>query len=147
MPSVTDIAPLVLPTATFPKPSAFGVMVSAPSNTWKLVGSEAPPTPGSSVSALALFTASPVVSNCVLPWLLTTLPPAAAEIDAGMVSVTDSPGSSAPFQATGLTPAADTVPEVALGAPTERSPGSVSVNSSPALSSCAPLPLLVMTTV
>jgi hypothetical protein len=66
-----------------------------------------------------------------------------------MVIVTEPPPSARdPFQVTVLVPTlARAVPEVAVALTRVRLAGSTSVSSSPALSACVALPLLVIVTV
>jgi len=95
----------------------------------KTVGSDAPPTLGSSVGTVALFTPSLLLSNETVPWLLTVVPWVPLLMVAVMVMVTLPPsGASEPSQLTVL-PAVAAVPDVAVALTRVSPAGRVSVNS------------------
>src|ERR1700749_1468204 len=78
--------------------------------------------------------------------LLTVCPPVPALTVAVIVIVVLAPGASEPFQPTVL-PECDVDPDVAVDPAYVTCDGNASVNSSPGLSCCVPLPLFVITTV
>ncbi len=82
-----------------------------------------------------------------MPWLLIVVPCVPEFTVAVMVIVTLPPsGASVPSQLTVL-PVVAAVPPVAVALTRVRPDGRASVNSCPALSFCAPVPLLVIVTV